>query len=167
MELGGLLPLRRAGFISRCTYHWIQHFVATGYKRPLREEDLYALDDELSADNNDEKMDTAWQQEIKERKTPHLMHALFVAYRWEFLTMGIYRFVTDTSSVISPIIVLSVIKFLVKTSAAKAEGTTLPDIGLGIGLTFALLFVQLVTIFSTHKARFFYLFIFKILKKKI
>jgi hypothetical protein len=66
--LGGPLPERKANYFSRMTIYWIQEFMATGYKRPLTEEDLFVLDGDLSAEHSDRRLGEAWIKECEKVK---------------------------------------------------------------------------------------------------
>ncbi|KAI9333757.1 hypothetical protein DFJ73DRAFT_799177 [Zopfochytrium polystomum] len=154
---GAPLPLRRAGFLSRATYQWVQPFVATGYRRPLSEEDLWQLDGDLAADDHARRLADGWRAESADAaargRDPHLWRALWRAFGREVAILVPYRLVADTTAVISPIVVLAIIQFLSDTGAAAAAlpPQPAPDSRRAYALCAGLFLVQLVSAWTTHK----------------
>ncbi|XP_053385666.1 multidrug resistance-associated protein 1-like [Mercenaria mercenaria] len=59
-------PETRASFFSRITYHWIQRLVVTGYRKPLTEDDMFALNPRDQSRTVVDKFEYHWrEQEVK------------------------------------------------------------------------------------------------------
>ncbi|XP_060605432.1 multidrug resistance-associated protein 1-like [Ruditapes philippinarum] len=59
-------PETRASFFSRITYQWIQELVVTGYRKPLTEDDMFALNPSEQSKTVVNEFESHWrQQEIK------------------------------------------------------------------------------------------------------
>ncbi|KAJ3411175.1 hypothetical protein HDV05_002641 [Chytridiales sp. JEL 0842] len=176
--LGGPLPEPYASFFSRLTYTWIEEFMATGYKRPLTEDDLYVLEGDLSADSQDKRLTNAWEDEVerckklkeeeanhsktssgarrkkpvkKENLKPSLYTAVWKSYGFEIMILSVYRIITDTTTVASPLVILALIQFLAQTGTAVSNGTEPPPSYRGYLLAVGLFVMQIVAAWTNHK----------------
>jgi ABC-type transport system involved in cytochrome bd biosynthesis fused ATPase/permease subunit len=73
------------------------------------------------------------------------------SFGWEILLLASYRFVTDTTSVLSPLIILALVRFLADTGVAVAQGTTPPEAWRGYLLATALFLAQVISGWTNHK----------------
>lgn len=72
--------------------------------------------------------------------------ALSDTFRWEFWSAGLFKIVGDLAQVCSPLITKQIIYFVTDASAYanSLPGSSNPPVGRGIGLAFALLFLQII-----------------------
>ncbi|KAK0469891.1 ABC transporter [Desarmillaria tabescens] len=96
-----------------------------------------------------------WREKDGQRKAS-LVFAMNDSIKWWFWTAGILKVLGDTAQVTSPLLVKAIIKFATDSYTGHRTGdyASIPPIGKGIGLTFGLLGLQVVTSLCTH--HFFY-----------
>ncbi|KJA16429.1 hypothetical protein HYPSUDRAFT_207024 [Hypholoma sublateritium FD-334 SS-4] len=90
-----------------------------------------------------------WRQKTG-RKKASLAWALNDSVAWWFWSAGLLKVVGDTAQVTSPLVVNAIIKFATESYSGHRLDTPIPAIWVGIGLTFALLAMQLITSLCTH-----------------
>ncbi|KAF9484351.1 ABC transporter [Pholiota conissans] len=100
-----------------------------------------------------EKKEREWRQKTG-RKKASLVWAMNDSVKWWFWSAGLLKVVGDTAQVTSPLVVKAIIKFATESYAGHRLGTPVPSIGEGVGLTFALLVMQIIASLCTH--HFFY-----------
>ena len=59
-------PKNEAGVFSRYTFGWMSDILATGKARPLENSDLFPLLDELKSQGQTDKLEEAWNKELRE-----------------------------------------------------------------------------------------------------
>ncbi|TFK72957.1 ABC transporter [Pluteus cervinus] len=91
---------------------------------------------------------------LESRKKPSLTYAINDSVKWWFWTGGALKVVGDTAQVTSPLLVKAIINFATASYVGHRTGGPIPPIGRGIGLTFALLALQIIASLCTH--HFFY-----------
>lgn len=86
---------------------------------------------------------------------PSLLGALHDQFGWELWIGLIFKVIGDTSQVTAPLVVKEIIKFGQKAYAAHTHPNDpaypKPDVGHGIGLAFALFFMQLLSSLCQHQ----------------
>ncbi|KZS95710.1 P-loop containing nucleoside triphosphate hydrolase protein [Sistotremastrum niveocremeum HHB9708] len=104
---------------------------------------------------NRKEREKHWREKEGKRK-PSLVYALNDSIKWWFWTGGILKVTADTAQVTSPLLVKAIIKFAQQSYNALNSNPPqkAPPIGHGVGLAFALFFLQLGASFCTH--HFFY-----------
>ncbi|KAF9223499.1 ABC transporter [Gyrodon lividus] len=95
----------------------------------------------------------AWRERDGKRKAS-LVLAMNDSVKWLLWSSGILKVMGDTAQVLSPLVVKAIINFATESHAGHLAGTGTPPIGIGIGLSFALLVLQLIASWCTN--HFFY-----------
>ncbi|CAA7266944.1 unnamed protein product [Cyclocybe aegerita] len=88
------------------------------------------------------------------RKKPSLVWAMNDSVKWWFWSSAVLKIIGDTAQVTSPLVVKAIINFASESYSGHRLGQSVPPVGQGIGLTFALLLMQVVASLCTH--HFFY-----------
>ncbi|ORY70608.1 ABC transporter [Leucosporidium creatinivorum] len=80
------------------------------------------------------------------RRTIGLAMALSDTFAWQFWSAGVFKVVGDASQICSTLVLKQIILFVTRSgyAARGVEGYTMPSVGEGIGLAFALFFMQLL-----------------------
>lgn len=101
-----LIPEANANIFSKLTFWWLGNLLKLGYKRPLENDDLYILNDAKLAKNVTSDFEKSWEMEYtrKDGKTPSLLRALNRTFGFDFWISGVYRLVSDTLQVTSPLV---------------------------------------------------------------
>lgn len=102
---------------------------------------------------NREAKEKEWREKTGKRKAS-LVWAMNDSVKWWFWSGGILKVVGDTAQVTSPLVVKAIINFASESFIGHRTGQPVPPIGKGIGLTFALLVLQIIASLCTH--HFFY-----------
>ncbi|KAJ3320136.1 Multidrug resistance-associated protein 1 [Blyttiomyces sp. JEL0837] len=120
----GVNPEASASWIERILFTYMNSLLVTGFKRPLQAGDVYDLMDSDKAETVTERFHEAWNKELSKAKKlsietgkpvssfrPHLktLRAVYLPY---FLAAAVPRFLADTFSVVSPIVLLILINYL-------------------------------------------------------
>ncbi|PVG03230.1 P-loop containing nucleoside triphosphate hydrolase protein [Serendipita vermifera] len=84
------------------------------------------------------------------RRKASLTLAMNDAVFWWFWIGGILKLVADVGQMTSPLLVKEIIKFAQKSYAAHLRGTQAPPLGQGVGLAFALFFLQVFSSWGLH-----------------
>ncbi|KAK0469912.1 ABC transporter, partial [Desarmillaria tabescens] len=92
-----------------------------------------------------------WRDKDGQRK-PSLVLAINDSVKWWFWSAGILKVLGDTAQFTSPLLVKAIIDFATDSYNGHRTGdyASIPPIGKGIGLTFGLLGLQVVSSLSTH-----------------
>jgi ATP-binding cassette subfamily C (CFTR/MRP) protein 1 len=101
-----LIPESNANIFSRLTFWWAGNLMKLGYKRPLEKDDLYVLNNARLAKNVINDFEKSWEKEYtrKDGKSPSLFRALNHIFGLKFWISGLFRFISDTLQVTSPLI---------------------------------------------------------------
>ncbi|PPQ64144.1 hypothetical protein CVT24_008774 [Panaeolus cyanescens] len=102
---------------------------------------------------NREAKEKEWREKTG-RKKASLVWAMNDSVKWWFWSGGLLKVVGDTAQVTSPLVVKAIINFASESFIGHRTGQPVPPIGKGIGLTFALLVLQVIASLCTH--HFFY-----------
>jgi hypothetical protein len=90
-----------------------------------------------------------WKSKDGRRKAS-LTLAMNDSVFWWFWIGGILKLVADVAQMTSPLLVKEIIKFAQKSYAAHLRGTEAPPLGIGVGLCFALLALQIFSSWGLH-----------------
>lgn len=137
----GVLPELQANWFSRLVFYWVQPILSTGYKRPLETHDLWDLDDRYNVNLQYNRLSAAWTHQLELPK-PSLIKAFNSAYGRMFWPLLPLKFISDTSTVVSPLILAAVTKFVTESWLYKDGKGPLPNQALGFALPFILFAVQ-------------------------
>ncbi|KAH7909505.1 ABC protein [Hygrophoropsis aurantiaca] len=97
-----------------------------------------------------EIMERHWR-EVDGRKGPSLTWALNDVFGRVFWLGGIFKVIGDTSQLMGPIILRSIINFSEERSAATLNGSQLPNVGRGIAMAIGLFLITVTTSVCTHQ----------------
>lgn len=84
-------------------------------------------------------------------KKPSLVWAMHDQLGWKLWSGLLFKIVGDTSLITSPLVLKAIIKFAQELNAAHARGEPGPPVGRGVGLSFALFFMQIISSLGTHQ----------------
>lgn len=99
-------PIEKANIFSRLTFDWMSPMMAHGYKKPISEEDLWAMRRDDQADRLGERLGYYWNiQREKARKSgkkPSLWIALSQAFGMPFFVAAIFKSFQDLLAFVQP-----------------------------------------------------------------
>lgn len=84
-------------------------------------------------------------------KKPSLVWAMHDQLGWKLWSGLIFKIVGDTSLITSPLVLKAIIKYAQELYSAHARGVPGPPVGHGVGLSFALFFMQIISSLATHQ----------------
>lgn len=84
-------------------------------------------------------------------KKPSLVWAMHDQLGWKLWSGLIFKIVGDASLITSPLVLKAIIKYAQELYAAHAAGVPGPNVGRGVGLSFALFFMQIISSLGTHQ----------------
>ncbi|CAG8547028.1 11089_t:CDS:10 [Funneliformis mosseae] len=146
-----LIPEANANIFSKVIFWWAGNIMRIGYKRPLEKDDLYVLNDPKLAKNVTDEFEKSWEKECSrsDGKNPSLLKALNRTFGFKFWTSGIYRFLSDTLQVISPLFVQLLLKFAQDSWNNKDDRDASPNSSIGFLFTVIIFVMQIgSTLFS-------------------
>ncbi|KAJ1032245.1 hypothetical protein NDA18_001737 [Ustilago nuda] len=82
---------------------------------------------------------------------PSLVWAMHDQLGWKLWSGLIFKIVGDASLITSPLVLKAIIKYAQEHYAAIARGVPGPSVGEGVGLSFALFFMQIISSLGTHQ----------------
>lgn len=98
-----MTPEATAGLFSRLTLGWLNDLMATGYRRPLQMNDMYALTPEYETKVVHERLKSNWEKRRTEEGSRWpLLWALFDSFGRPFYFAGVLKFIGDTVAMMSP-----------------------------------------------------------------
>ncbi|KAF5342067.1 hypothetical protein D9611_001575 [Ephemerocybe angulata] len=101
-----------------------------------------------------EEKEKQWR-EVTGKKKASLMWALNDSVKWWFWSAALLKVLSDTAQVTSPLVVKAIIQFANESYFGHRTGTgDIPGIGVGVGLSFCLLAMQVIASLGVH--HFFY-----------
>eukprot|EP00899_Mesostigma_viride_P020489 jgi/Mesvir1/28441/Mv15863-RA.2 len=99
----GVCPERRSNLVQCMLFSWVTPVMHTGHNRPLRDEDVWSLDDNDRSATVFRKFQAAWSAEFQKAE-PSLMRALWVCYGVRFMLVGtLFKMVNDLSQFVGPL----------------------------------------------------------------
>jgi len=139
-------PERKANWLSKLFYVWLEPLFWLGFKRPLVFEDLFQLDKRFQSGNLSEKFMLEWQKELDRsatlNKSPSLPRVLAKIFGRTWFPMGFLKFISDLTNIASPLMSEFIISFV----AAKAKGgPDAPPDWMGYALVAGIFFLQIFT----------------------
>ncbi|KAF8207123.1 hypothetical protein K438DRAFT_1962751 [Mycena galopus ATCC 62051] len=174
-----IIPFVSASLLSKLTYTWITPIMVLGYQRTLQATDLWKVGPEQEAGYLSEKLDAAWARRVDAAKDWNagsmMAESLHPCFCWRevdgrqeaslawalndvlghlFWIGGASKVLGDTSQLMGPILVKTIIRFATARAAAKEDGTEPPPLSHGIGMAIGLL--CLVIMSSVFQHQFFW-----------
>lgn len=95
-------------------------------------------------------LEEQWRK-VRGRKKASLAWALNDVFGWSFWLGGIFKAIGDTSQMMGPLLLKSIISFAEERSAARASGGTPPNVGAGISMALGLWFLTIITSMCTNQ----------------
>ncbi|KAF8813301.1 ABC transporter [Phlegmacium glaucopus] len=102
---------------------------------------------------NRQAREKKWRDETG-RKKASIVWAMNDSVKWYFWSSAMLKIIGDTAQITSPLVVKAIINFATESYSNHRLGLPVPGIGKGIGLTFALFFLQVIS--SLCLGHFFY-----------
>lgn len=84
-------------------------------------------------------------------KKPSLVWAMHDQLAWKLWSGLVFKIIGDASLITSPLVLKAIIKYAQELYAAHARGVPGPPVGHGVGLSFALFFMQIISSLGTHQ----------------
>ncbi|RYP63702.1 hypothetical protein DL770_009316 [Monosporascus sp. CRB-9-2] len=131
-----------AGFFSRLTFHWMAPLMNVGYKRPLTEKDVWAVNPDRSAEKLTTKARASFERRVKNGDKYPLLWALHETFFFEFWLGGFCSLVTSIFQVFSPFTLRYLIQFAQDAWNASRNGDPPPAVGPGVGLAVGVTLMQ-------------------------
>eukprot|EP00123_Amoebidium_parasiticum_P018424 comp24199_c0_seq1/m.44437 comp24199_c0_seq1/g.44437 ORF comp24199_c0_seq1/g.44437 comp24199_c0_seq1/m.44437 type:complete len:1466 (-) comp24199_c0_seq1:528-4925(-) len=103
-------PELSAGFLSCITFDWMSRMIYDGWKTPVRQDDLWALNHDLTAECMAAKFGKEWRKEAA-KKNPSLINALRRAAGGPYLVAAFFKAGQDMLSFVSPQLLKGLIAF--------------------------------------------------------
>ncbi|RDW59258.1 plasma membrane ATP-binding cassette transporter [Coleophoma crateriformis] len=140
-------PEFEAGFSSKLTFSWMGPLMATGYRRPLKLDDIPLLNSSRSVHGHSIAFNAHFAAAVASDDTKDpLFTSLHKTFFREFWIGGIYRLVTDILTVASPYTLRYLIQFAEDSyyGARVPEDGASPPLGRGIGLLVGIVLMQML-----------------------
>ncbi|CAI5495011.1 unnamed protein product [Closterium sp. Naga37s-1] len=99
---GQVCPEDHTSFINRLTFGWMTPLMATGYRRPLEDSDVWRLNDGDRTATVYGRFECAWREE-KGRPKPWLLRALHSCFGRRFWWGGFFKIGNDASQFVGPL----------------------------------------------------------------
>eukprot|EP00039_Didymoeca_costata_P001605 m.53694 g.53694 ORF g.53694 m.53694 type:complete len:1509 (-) comp10879_c0_seq1:1965-6491(-) len=113
-------PENSAGLLSIVSFSWLNPIMVLGYKKPLEDEDLFALNEEDQAPPVRKKFQAAWQEQLQ-KKNPSLVRAFRKAFGVTMYAAGFFKLVQDILAFVQPQILKAIIRFVTDQQTDKEE----------------------------------------------
>ena len=138
-------PYEKANIFSRYWFHYIQHLISDGYKRPLQATDVQGMmPHRIKTTFSYSYLSDRWDAHLAKRaakcKEPQLMKLLLVAYGPQWVPVLVYRFLASVLLFVSPELMNQLLSF------TKSYSTDAPQpVALGIVLSFGMFFATIMS----------------------
>ncbi|KAF9357739.1 Canalicular multispecific organic anion transporter 2 [Mortierella sp. NVP85] len=135
-------PYDRANIFSRYWFHYIQHLITLGYRRPLQASDLQdMMPHRIKTQFSYDHLSRRWDQHVACRRAkgqkPALMWLVLSSYGSQWISILVYRVLASAMGFVAPELMDRLLAFT--ASSYSAEETSKP-IALGIILSFGMFF---------------------------
>ncbi|XP_043334224.1 ATP-binding cassette sub-family C member 4-like [Cervus canadensis] len=109
-------PLQDANVCSRLFSWWLNPLFKIGYKRKLKQDDLYSVVAEDRSQHLGEELQGYWDQEVKraekDAREPSLTKAIIKCYWKSYIVWGIFTFLEEGTRVVQPIFLGKMISYV-------------------------------------------------------
>ncbi|KAJ5642156.1 oligomycin resistance ATP-dependent permease yor1 [Penicillium lividum] len=140
-------PEYGAGFISRWTFSWMGDLMSTGYRRPLKINDIPILNPARSVQRHSVTFDAHFAEAKASADVKHpLFSALHKTFAREFWIGGLCRLFADLFTVGNPYTLRYLIEWVQNSYYAHLPGSTIrnPDLMRGVGLLVGIISMQIL-----------------------
>ncbi|KAJ8978761.1 hypothetical protein NQ317_017484 [Molorchus minor] len=117
-------PHEEANFLSRLFFCWLIPTFVTGYKRDLNEEDLHGHMKIHESGALGDKFERAWLDELRTKKEPSLIKAIWKVFKFEICINGLLLFIIELGTKLAqPLCLSKLMDFYVpnQSSVSKSE----------------------------------------------
>ncbi|KAF9143116.1 Canalicular multispecific organic anion transporter 2, partial [Linnemannia schmuckeri] len=138
-------PYEKANIFSRYWFHYIQHLISDGYKRPLQATDVqgmmpHRIKTKFSYSYLSDKWDAHLAKRAAKGKEPQLLKLLLVTYGPQWVPVLIYRSLASVLLFVAPELMNQLLSF------TKSYSTDAPQpVTLGIVLSFGMFFATIMS----------------------
>ncbi|KAI0452103.1 P-loop containing nucleoside triphosphate hydrolase protein [Xylaria acuta] len=151
----GESPEFTASAFSRLTFSWMTSIMTTGHQRKLELNDIWLVNPNRSVEPLSRRFKTSFRQHV-ERKSKHaLVFALHDTFKRDFWLGGVCLLIASITQVMVPFTLRFLLNFLSEAwDAATSKRPSLhpgPPIGIGLGLVFGILFLQVLQSVCTNQ----------------
>ncbi|XP_074031109.1 probable multidrug resistance-associated protein lethal(2)03659 [Leptinotarsa decemlineata] len=98
-------PYDRANFISKLFFLFLLPYFVKGYKRELTEDDMYSHRHKHDSGKLGERLEAAWQYQVKHKKNPSLIKALCSIFLFEIFMLWIIVFAAEIIRLSQPMLI--------------------------------------------------------------
>ncbi|KAJ5535821.1 oligomycin resistance ATP-dependent permease yor1 [Penicillium frequentans] len=140
-------PEYGAGFISRWTFSWMGGLMSTGFRRPLKINDIPLLNPTRSVQRHSITFDAHFKEAKASSDVKHpLFTALHKTFAREFWIGGLCRLLADLFTVGNPYTLRYLIEWVQNSYYAHLPGSTVKNPGLtrGVGLLVGIICMQIL-----------------------
>ncbi|KAJ5069267.1 multidrug-resistance like protein 1 isoform i [Anaeramoeba ignava] len=114
----------KANIFSRLVFSWFTSLAKIGYKRPLIQNDLFELRPQDFCSKITGELEPKWNEEKKQTK-PKLINSLKKQFKKPLYLAGIPKFFASACSILNPILLQQLIKYMSDSSASQSTGIIL------------------------------------------
>ncbi|KAG8163311.1 hypothetical protein KVR01_006608 [Diaporthe batatas] len=139
-----------AGFFSQLFFAWQGGLMQTGYKRPLQQNDIWAVNPDRSVIKMSEDLNASFKRRSAAGQKYPLLRALHEVYHFEFYLSGACQLSSTIMQVMSPFTLRYLIQFATEAYLAQTTGSPAPNIGRGLGLVFGVTAMQVLQSLGTN-----------------
>jgi ABC-type multidrug transport system fused ATPase/permease subunit len=101
-----------SGLFSLCSFSWLNKLIARGYKKIMTPEDLFPLDQQLSAERYAAVFSKSWKDAGLKSRRPRLLWALASALKWRLLQPVLPRIALSAFAFSQPFMINSLLAYL-------------------------------------------------------
>ncbi|CAN9497709.1 unnamed protein product [Ophioblennius macclurei] len=150
-------PSASANLLSKIFFCWLNPLFRIGYKKQLKEDDMYKVLPEDASDRLGNELQWFWNREVqqaaKEQRSPNLAKVLIRCYWKPYSLIGIYMFVEEIIKIIQPVLLGKLIEHFESFDPAYPEGVHEAYIyAAGIGVS-AMILAMLHHLYFYHVQR--------------
>ncbi|XP_074031101.1 probable multidrug resistance-associated protein lethal(2)03659 isoform X1 [Leptinotarsa decemlineata] len=136
-------PYDRANFISKLFFLFLLPYFVKGYKRELTEDDMYSHRHKHDSGKLGERLEAAWQYQVKHKKNPSFIKALCSVFLSEIFMLWIIAFAAEIIRLSQPLLISKLLTLYDENQVAENQ----KYLYIYSGLIVLSLFI---TVFLTH-----------------
>lgn len=119
-------PKERAGIFARLFFSWMNSLMNIGNRRVLEHSDLYPLLDEDKSKSLTEKLEQAWQEEVRNSHTrgrkARLARAMMKVLPWsDYALAGISLFIGVACNILQPLFLSLLLSLFLRPDAERQD----------------------------------------------
>ncbi|KAF9999563.1 Canalicular multispecific organic anion transporter 2 [Entomortierella chlamydospora] len=144
-QKSGAGPYEKANIFSRYWFHYLQHVIALGYKRPLQQVDIQdMMPKRINTKFSYIYLSEQWDRHVAKRKAkgkePRLVTLVLKAYGSQWIPIVIYRVLASALGFVAPVLMNQLLSFTASYSTDSPQ-----PVPLGIVLSFGMFFSTIVS----------------------